>query len=175
MPDEPEEDDRLFRHLRGPFAGTPGQIDAVYWQTPLPIVERMLDLAQVGPGDTLIDLGSGDGRVVVAAARRGARAIGVDVDPERIADGERAVREAGVGALASFRQEDFFATRLDEASVVTLYLAAHLNRMLAPRLQTEPRPGARIVSYAFPVGDWKPDITELTDYVPLSLWTVPPR
>lgn len=169
------DEDRIFKALRGPFAGTAGHLDAPYSQTPMPIVERMLALAEVGPGDTLIDLGCGDGRVVIAAAQRGARAIGVDIDAERIAEAEQAAREAGVTALTSFRREDLFETRLNEASVVTLYLLGHVNRLLAPRLRTEPPPGARIVSYVFPMPDWPPDTIKTTDYISLSLWTVPPR
>ena len=135
------EEDRIFKALRGPFAGTQGHLDAPYWQTPMPVVERMLALADVGPGDTLIDLGCGDGRVAIAAALRGAGAIGVDIDPERIAEAEQAAREAGVEALTRFRREDLFETRLDEASVVTMYLIGHVNLMLAPRLRTEPPTG----------------------------------
>lgn len=169
------DEDRIFKNLRGPYAGTEAHLDAPYWQTPMPVVERMLTLAKVGPGDTLIDLGSGDGRVVIAAAQRGARAIGVDIDPERIAEAEQAARDAGVADLTSFRREDLFETRLDEASVVTMYLIGHVNRMLAPRLRTEPPPGARIVSYAFAMPDWEPDAVETIEFVALNLWTVPPR
>jgi len=168
-------EDRVFSALRGPFAGTEHHLDAPYWRTPQPVVERMLDLAGVGPGDTLIDLGSGDGRIVIAAALRGARAIGVDIDGERIAEAEAAAQAAGVAARVAFRREDLFATRLDEASVISLYLLGHVNLWLAPRLRTEPPPGARIVSYSFPMDGWAPDRVETIDFVTLGLWTVPDR
>jgi hypothetical protein len=96
---------------------------------------------------------------------------GVDIDAARIAEAEAAAREAGVAV--QFRREDLFATRLDTATVITLYLAGHVNRMLAPRLRTEPKPGTRIVSYCFPMHDWPPDRTETVDHVALNLWTVP--
>lgn len=132
-------------------------------------------MAQAGPGERLIDLGCGDGRIVIAAARRGAEALGVDIDAERIAEAEAAAREAGVEDLATFRCEDLFETRLESASVITLYLLSHVNLLLAPRLRIEPRPGARIVSYCFPMGDWLPDKVEPIGYSQLGLWVVPPR
>lgn len=168
-------DDRSCADLRGPFAGTSGHLDAPYWQTPMPVIERMLDLAGAGPGDVLIDLGCGDGRIVVAAAKRGARAIGVDIDAARIGEAQAAAQEAGVDGLTEFRCEDLFATRLDEASIVSLYLAGHVNRMLAPRLKTEPKPGARIIGYCFPMHDWPPDVSETFEHVAVNLWTVPER
>lgn len=168
-------EDRACADLRGPFAGTSGHLDAPYWQTPMPVIDRMLDLTEAGPGDTLIDLGCGDGRIVIAAAKRGARAIGVDIDAARIAEAEAAAREAGVADLTEFRCEDLFATRLEEASIVSLYLAGHVNRMLAPRLRAEPRPGARIIGYCFPMQDWPPDVSETFDHVQVNLWRVPDR
>lgn len=168
-------DDRSCADLRGPFAGTSGHLDAPYWQTPMPVIERMLDLAGAGPGDVLIDLGCGDGRIVIAAAKRGARAIGVDIDAARIGEAQAAAQEAGMDELTEFRCEDLFATRLDEASIVSLYLAGHVNRMLAPRLKTEPKPGARIIGYCFPMHDWPPDVSETFEHVAVNLWTVPER
>ena len=168
-----EDDDRAFKALRGPWAGTQNHLDAVYWSTPEPLVERMLDLAGVAPGDHLIDLGCGDGRIAIAAARRGASALGVDIDPERIAEAEAAARTAGVEGLARFRCEDLFETRLEPASVVTLYLAPHVNNMLGARLQTELAPGSRVVSHAFAIPGWAPRTHEiLDDRRELHLWVV---
>ncbi|MDF7773744.1 methyltransferase domain-containing protein [Sphingomonas sp. AOB5] len=173
MSEEESDGDRACAAARGPYAGTPNHLDAPFWQTPLPVVERLLDLAEAGPDDLLIDLGCGDGRIVIAAARRGARAIGVDIDAERIAEAEAAAREAGVAHLTEFRCEDLFATRLDDATIVSLYLTTLANRLLAPRLRAEPKPGARIIGYCFPMHDWPADISETADHVQVNLWRVP--
>ena len=165
-------EDRSFKALRGPWAGTPHHLDVVYWQTPEPLLERMLDLAGVAPGDHLIDLGCGDGRIAIAAARRGASALGIDIDPERIAEAEAAARVAGVAHLARFRCEDFFATRIEAASVVSLYLAPHVNNMLAARLRTELAPGSRVLSHAFAIRDWTPRVHEVIDRREVFLWVV---
>lgn len=164
--------DRAFTAIRGPWAGTPHHIDAPFWATPEGLVEQMLDLASVAPGDRLIDLGCGDGRIVIAAARRGANALGIDIDPQRIAEAEAAARAAGVEHLARFRCEDLFATRLEEASVVTLYLLPLLNNLLAARLQTEPAPGSRVVSHAFAIRGWAPRAHKTMDRRELFLWVV---
>jgi SAM-dependent methyltransferase len=170
--DMEETEDRAFKAIRGPWAGTPHHLDAPFWPTPEPLVERMLDLAGVGPGDHLIDLGCGDGRVVLAAARRGASALGVDIDSERIAEAEAAAREAGLEHLVGFRREDLFATRLDGASVVTLYLLPLPNRLLAGRLRAELAPGSRVLSHAFAMRDWEPRAHEIVDGRELYLWVV---
>jgi len=168
--EDPE--DRAFKTLRGPWAGTPHHLDAPFWPTPEPLVERMLDLAGVGPGDHLIDLGCGDGRIVIAAARRGATALGVDIDAERIAEAEAAARAAGVEQLVGFRCEDLFATRLEAASVVTLYLIPHIHGLLGARLRTELAPGSRVLSHAFAIRDWAPRAHEVIDQRELYLWVV---
>jgi 2-polyprenyl-3-methyl-5-hydroxy-6-metoxy-1,4-benzoquinol methylase len=165
-------EDRAFKTLRGPWAGTPHHLDAPFWPTPEPLVERMLDLAGVGPGDHLIDLGCGDGRIVIAAARRGATALGVDIDAERIAEAEAAARAAGVEQLVGFRCEDLFATRIEAASVVTLYLIPHINSLLGARLRTELAPGSRVLSHAFAIRDWAPRVRETIDQRELYLWVV---
>ena len=172
MTDAEDAADRIFRKVRGPWAGTSQHLDAPFWTTPEPLVERMLDLAGVGPGDHLIDLGCGDGRIVIAAARRGASALGIDIDVERIAEAETAARSAGVAHLANFRQEDLFATRLEDASVVTLYLLPGLNHLLATRLQTELAPGSRVLSHAFAIRGWAPRVHEIIDRRELMLWVV---
>ena len=165
-------EDRAFKAIRGPWAGTPQHLDAPFWPTPEPLVERMLDLAGVGPGDHLIDLGCGDGRIVIAAARRGATALGVDIDAERIAEAEAAARAASVEQLVGFRCEDLFATRLEAASVVTLYLIPHIHGLLGARLKTELAPGSRVISHAFAIRDWVPRVHEVIDQRELYLWVV---
>jgi cyclopropane fatty-acyl-phospholipid synthase-like methyltransferase len=166
-------DEKAIRAARGPFAGQAGNLDAPYWQTPAELVGRMLDLAALSPEDRLIDLGCGDGRVVLAAARRGARALGIDLDPQRIAEAEAAARLAGLERLASFRCEDLFETPLAEASVVTLYLLPHVNRLLRERLRRELPAGARVVGHAWPMPDWPPIREEEVDRRRLYLWAVP--
>ena len=156
---------------RGPFAGTPGHLDAPYAATPPEVVEAMLELAALAPGDRLLDLGSGDGRIAIEAARRGAEAFGVDIDPQRVMQAEQAARAAGVEARARFRREDLFATPLGEADVITMYLLAHVNVWLGPRLRAEARPGTRIVSYAYPISGWEPAATrKLPGWTTLYLW-----
>jgi ribosomal protein L11 methylase PrmA len=156
--------------LRGPFAGTAGHLDAPYAETPEPVVEAMLDLAGLSSGERLLDLGSGDGRIAIAAARRGATALGIDIDPRRIAQAEETARAAGLADRARFRHEDLFATPLGEAEVITLYLLGHVNAWLGPRLRAEARPGARIVSHAFPIKDWEPAATRRVGAASLYLW-----
>lgn len=134
---------------------------APFVATPPDVVDRMLRLAQVGPADVVYDLGCGDGRIVIAAAQRfGARGVGVDIDPERIAEAEANARRAGVESRVSFRVQDATETNVSEATVVTLYLVSALNVRLRPTLSRQLRPGARIVSHNFPMGDWEPDVVE---------------
>jgi SAM-dependent methyltransferase len=142
--------------------------------TPREAVEGMLDLARVGPRDVVYDLGSGDGRIVIAAARRGARAVGIDIDEKLVADGRANAAAAGVAARTRFVQGDFFKHDLSEATVITLYLLPRINLELRPRL-LELAPGTRIVSHAFDMGDWKPDRTMIVNSTPLHLWRVPSR
>ncbi len=141
--------------------------------TPHALVQKMLDLAAVGPSDYLIDLGCGDGRIAVAAAQRGARALGVDLDPLRIAEAAAAARIAGVEALVRFRRQDLFRTPIYEASVVALYLLPRINIALRPRLITELRPGSRVVSHAIDMGDWRPEAEETLDGRRIYLWIIP--
>ncbi len=155
---------------RGPFAGTEGHLDAPFHATPEAVVEAMLDLAALRTGERLLDLGSGDGRIVIAAARRGADALGVDIDPSRIAQAEQAARSAGLAGQARFRREDMFATPIREADVITLFLLPHVNRWLGPRLRAEAKPGARILSYAYPIEGWEPAATRQIGMTKLYLW-----
>lgn len=151
---------------------------APYVPTPHDVVERMLGLAGVSSGDVVVDLGSGDGRLVITAARRfGARGIGIDIDPARIAEGRANATAAGVDSLVEFRQQDALEADLSQATVVTLYLLSSSNVKLRPRLLSQLKPGARIVSHQFGMGDWTPDKVEtFTDANGTSrtlyLWTV---
>lgn len=166
-------EDRAFRSVRGPFAGEDHHRDAPFWTTPDEVVAHMLDLAGAGPGDLLIDLGCGDGRICIAAARRGARALGIDIDAARIAEAGAAARAAGVEALVRFRREDLFQTRLGEASIVALYTLPLVHELLGPRLQTELAPGSRVVAHAWPIAGWPADRTEtLPGGRTIYLWTI---
>jgi hypothetical protein len=128
-----------------------------YVPTPQEVVERMLEIAKVGPHDYLIDLGSGDGRIVVTAAKKyGTRGFGVDLNPERIRESNENARRAGVTDKVAFYQRDLFETSLAEATVITLYLLPQVNIELRPKL-LELKPGTRLVSHDFDMGDWKPD------------------
>jgi len=128
-----------------------------YVPTPQDVVERMLEIAKVGPHDYLIDLGSGDGRIVVTAARKfGTRGFGVDLDPDRIRESTENARRAGVSEKVAFYRRDLFETKLGDATVITMYLLPQVNIELRPRL-LELKPGTRLVSHDFDMGDWKPD------------------
>lgn len=137
---------------------TPGvKLDAPYVSTPQEVVREMLRLARVGPGDVLYDLGCGDGRIVITAAREhGARGVGIDIDPARIAEAQSGARRAGVEDRVRFAVQDLFATDFSPASVVALYLYPELNAKLKPRLLAQLKPGSRVVSHEFSVGDWAP-------------------
>lgn len=151
---------------------------APYVPTPQDVVERMLAIANVGKNDVVVDLGSGDGRLVITAAKQfGARGIGIDIDPARIAEGRANAKVAGVESLVAFRQEDALQADLSQATVVTLYLLSSSNVKLRPRLLSQLKPGARIVSHQFGMGDWAPDKVEtFTDANGTSrtlyVWTV---
>jgi len=127
-----------------------------YVQTPMEIVERMLRMAEVGRDDYLIDLGSGDGRIVIEAAKRGARGLGVDLDPELVKHATENARRAGVADRAQFMVKDIFETDLSAATVVAFYLLPDFNAKLLPRL-LKLKPGTRIVSHDGGIGDWPPD------------------
>ena len=126
--------------------------------SPEEVVDRMLRIADVGTGDYVIDLGSGDGRIVIGAARRGARALGIDIDPTLVAKGRANAAEAGVSDRAEFASQDFFETDLSKATVVTMYLLPEVNLKLRPKLLTL-KPGTRLVSHDWNMRDWEPDET----------------
>jgi SAM-dependent methyltransferase len=157
-----------------PAAAIPEEgLDVPYVPTPMRVVDRMLDLAELRANEYLIDLGSGDGRIPIAAAQRGARALGVDIDPARIREAQAAARLRGVETRARFRRQDLFETPIGEANVVTMYLLPDINLALRPRLLTELRPGTRILSHQFDLGDWRPDASEELDASRIHMWIVP--
>src|SRR6056297_267230 len=139
-------------------AGSNAQnLDVAYVPTPDFVVERMLDMADIGPGDYVIDLGCGDGRIVIAAAKRGATGLGVDIDEKLIKKARENAREAGVSDKVMFLKQDLFKTDISGASVITLYLFPDLINKLRPEFTEQLEPGARIVSHDFDMNDWKPD------------------
>jgi SAM-dependent methyltransferase len=151
-------------------------LDVPYVPTRYPVVVKMLELANVGPNDYVIDLGSGDGRILVAAARdRGARGFGVDIDPQRISEARTNAEAAGVQERVTFRRQDLFQTPINEATVLTMYLLPEVNMRLRPRILAELRPGTRVVSHAFHLGDWEPDVQEEVDGATVYYWVVPAR
>ena len=146
-------------------------LDVVYVPTPKETVDRMLALAEVGRSDFVIDLGSGDGRIAIAAGKLGARALGVDLDAARIRDAEANARAAGVTDRVTFRQQNLFDTDLSQATVLTMYLLPSLNLKLRPRILAL-RPGTRVVSHDFSMGDWQADVRETTNWS-IHYWIVP--
>jgi len=147
--------------------------DVIFVGTPPHVVRQMLTLAGVGPDDTLFDLGSGDGRIVIEGARRGARGVGIDIDATLVAQSRRDAESAGVDDLVEFRHADLFVTDLRTATAVTLYLLPQLNVKLRPKLFDELRPGTPIVSHAFPMADWIPDSTVRLRGTQLFVWYIP--
>jgi SAM-dependent methyltransferase len=149
------------------------RLDVPYEPSSPEIVAAMLRLAAVGPGDVVYDLGCGDGRIVVEAARLGARGVGVDLDPARIGEARANARAAGVEGRVELRVEDLFRTDVAPATVVMLYLWPHVNLRLRPKLLRELRPGTRIVSHEHDMGDWPPRETVQIGRAKLHLWVVP--
>ncbi|MFI5374937.1 MAG: SAM-dependent methyltransferase [Candidatus Rokuibacteriota bacterium] len=147
-------------------------------RTPLVVVNEMLRLAAVTAHDVVYDLGSGDGRIVIAAAQdRGARGVGFEIDPALVAEATDRARRLGLADRVTFRQDDLFKADLKDATVVTLYLSPDLNRRLRPKLLSELRPGSRVVSHSFDMGDWAPtqtlQVTSNQGTHTLYLWVVP--
>ena len=159
-------------------SSAPGQAtrtpDVHFVPTPMDVVDTMLAVAKVAKNDRLFDLGSGDGRIVIAAAKRfGTRGTGIDIDPQRITESNRNADTAGVKQLVEFRQADLFQTDLRSATVITLYLLPRLNVQLRPKLFEELRPGSRIVSHAFDMGDWQADSTINVGGRTVYYWLMP--
>jgi len=169
----------LFVAVWSGCARVPG-VEVPDVRTPPEVVIEILRLANVGPGDVVYDLGSGDGRIPIAAARDfGARGVGIELDPDLVSESVRNARRARVDGRTRFLKENIFDADISEATVVVVYLSPELNLRLRPRLLAELKPGSRIVSHDFPMGDWKPERVvnfkgpERTHV--LSLWIVPPR
>lgn len=139
-------------------------------------VDAMLAIARVGPKDVVYDLGSGDGRIVIAAAKRfGARGVGIEIDPNLVAVSRRNAVDAGVEKLVDFREGNLFEADIREATVVMLYLLPELNLRLRPKLLAGLAPGARVVSHEFDMGDWRPDTTVIAGYSTVHRWTIRSR
>lgn len=152
------------------------QPDVPYVPTPRAVVDRMLAIANVNKNDILYDLGSGDGRIVITAAQKyGTRGIGIDINPRRIEEANANAQKAGVTKLVEFRQQDLFETDLSKATVVTLYLLPEINIKLRSKLLKELKPGTRIVSHAFDMGEWKPQQKELVNGKLIYYWVVPEK
>jgi len=149
------------------------QPDVIYVPTRQTVVDSMLKVANVKAGDVVYDLGCGDGRIVVTAAKLGARGIGIDIDPKRVAEANENVKKNNVGDRVQILNQDLFTTDLSEATVVTLYLLPNLNLKLRPVLW-KLKPGTRIVSHDFSMGDWKPEQTLNVDGATIYYWTITP-
>ena len=147
--------------------------DVVFVPTPEEVIEKMLEVAKVTPNDVVYDLGCGDGRIVVAAAKKGARAVGIDIDPQRIKEANARAQAEKVTARARFIENDLFEANIGEATVVTLYLLPRLNEKLKPKLLKELKPGTRIVSHAFDMGDWEADSAFDVGGRRVYFWTIP--
>ncbi len=149
--------------------------DVIFVATPPAVVKAMLEVAHVGPNDLVMDLGSGDGRIVIAAAKEyGARGVGIEIDSQLIDEARENARKAGVADRVRFLQEDLFQTDIRQATVVTLYLLPPLNLKLRPRLFNDLKPGTRVVSHAFHMGDWRPDQVLNVEGRQVYFWMIPP-
>lgn len=144
-----------------------------YVPSPQFVVDKMIDLAGVKPGDLVYDLGSGDGRIVITAAKMGAKAVGFEIDGDLVGESRANVKKAGVEALAEIRHQDILTVDFSAASVVTMYLLPDVNLQLKPKLLSQLKPGARIVSHSFNMGDWQPDRVERIEGRTIYLWTIP--
>ena len=163
-----------------PAVGQRGK-DVVWVPTPQPLVDKMLDMAKVTPKDYLIDLGSGDGRLVITAAKRNVRALGIEYNPELVEVSRRAAQAEGVAGRARFVKADLFKSNLSQATVITMFLLPDLNLKLRPRL-LKMKPGTRLVSNSFDMGDWKADETATlgpdsgcVSWCTAMLWIVPAK
>jgi len=161
---------RKKRKLRKP--------DVIYYPTPPETVDEMLRMAKIKKGDVLYELGSGDGRIPIAAAKQyGIRAVGIEIDPKLVTEAEENAKQEGVSELVRICNEDMFRIDVREATIVTLYLSEKLNVLMRPKLLSELRPGSRILSHDFRMGDWKPEQTVRVPwgklYRTVYLWTVP--
>jgi SAM-dependent methyltransferase len=150
------------------------QSDVPYVPTSTPVVDRMLSVAGVDENDIVYDLGSGDGRIVIQAARQyGARGVGIEIDPELVEEARQNARDAGVSDLVEFRQGDLFEADFSEATVVTMYLLPSINLKLRPMLFEQLKPGTPVVSHDFDMGQWTPEQTIKLEGDTVYLWTIP--
>ena len=156
-----------------PTVGQEGK-DVIWVPTPENLIKAMLDMAKITPDDSLIDLGSGDGRIVIAAAKRGTRAVGIEYNPDMVALSRRNAEKAGVSDKATFMNADIFESDFSKATVITMYLLPQLNLKLRPTILNL-KPGTRIVSHAFSMGEWTPDQTAVEDGRTAFLWIVPAK
>jgi precorrin-6B methylase 2 len=144
--------------------------------TPQEVVDKMIQLAGVKQGDTVYDLGSGDGRIVIAAAKAGAsRAVGFEIDSGLVKESRENIKKAGVEDRAEIRHADIMTVDLSGASIITMYLLPDVNLKLKPRILSQMKPGSRVVSHAFDMGDWSPDKVERVNGRTVYLWTVPAK
>ena len=162
-----------------PAAGRPNGKDVVWVPTPQALVDKMLDMAQITTEDFVIDLGSGDGRTVITAAKRGVRALGVEFNPDMVKLSRENAQKEGVAGKAAFIRADLFKTDLSQATVITMFLLSSINLKLRPKI-LDLKPGTRIVSNTFTMGDWEADETATVNardssYNTALLWIVPPK
>lgn len=148
-------------------------LDVPFVATPNDVVAKMLDVADVGPGDYVIDLGSGDGRIVITAAQRGAYGHGVDIDPERLKEARENAQKANVSDRVMFLKENIFNTDFSRANVITMYLLSSVNMRLRPKLLDRLEPGTKLVSHDFDMGDWEPDYHERVGNDDVYYWVIP--
>ncbi|HEV2294134.1 MAG TPA: methyltransferase domain-containing protein [Tepidisphaeraceae bacterium] len=152
----------------------PVKKDVPYVPTPQPVVDRMLEMANVTKNDVVYDLGCGDGRMVVTAAKKyGARGVGVDIDPQRIKESNENAKSAGVTDKVEFSIKNLFDMDFGEATVLTMYLLPDVNLKLRPKILSDMKPGSRVVSHSFDMDDWKPDAEDEVDSSTIYLWIVP--
>jgi len=158
------------------FVRRSGNLDVPYVVTDYDVVDAMLAMADVKPNDFVVDLGSGDGRILIAAARtNGARGLGVDIDPARIRESTANAQAANVSHRVTFRRQDLFNTPIGEADVLTLYLLPEINLRLRPRILEQMRPGTRVVSHDFDMGEWRFDQRQRVGSATIYMWIVPAR
>jgi SAM-dependent methyltransferase len=148
--------------------------DVIFVPTPQEVVDAMLKVAHVGVLDDVYDLGCGDGRILISAAKLGAHGVGIDIDPQRIKEAQANALDAGLNYRIRFLNQDLFAWDIHEATVVTLYLLPSLNLKLRPKLWAELKPGTRVVSHSFDMGDWKPDQTLNVNGRTVYYWVITP-
>jgi SAM-dependent methyltransferase len=149
--------------------------DVPFEPSPQHVVVQLLELAGVRKGDVVYDLGCGDGRIVIAAARLGATGVGIDIDPQRIKESQENANAAGVADRVSFRNEDLFQANISDATVVTLFLWPEVNLKLRPKLLHDLKPGTRVVSYYWSMGEWTPEREIQIEGHSIFLWTIPAK